>query len=89
MTKDIGFWMGIDELVEKSQIVIDRPKGSRHPKNQNIIYQVDYGYLAGTFSMDGAGIDVWVGTRGDRTADAIICTIDLFRKDSEIKILIG
>ena len=39
--------------------------------------------------MDGAGIDVWLGTKCDRTLDAIICTADLLKKDSEIKLLIG
>jgi len=38
--------------------------------------------------MDGGGIDVWKGTDGD-FVDAIICTVDLIKKDSEIKILIG
>lgn len=89
MTQDAGFWMAIDELVGKSQIIIDRPKGSRHPKFKNITYMVDYGYLQNTASMDGAGIDVWVGTRGDMNADAILCIVDLYKRDSEMKILIG
>lgn len=38
--------------------------------------------------MDGSGIDVWVGS-GEKRIDAIICTIDLLKRDSEIKILIG
>ena len=38
--------------------------------------------------MDGAGIDVWVGT-GEKKVDAIMCTVDLLKRDSEIKILIG
>jgi inorganic pyrophosphatase len=38
--------------------------------------------------MDGDGIDVWVGT-SKRKIDAIICTVDLMKQDSEIKILIG
>ena len=38
--------------------------------------------------MDGAGIDVWLGSAGKR-CDAIICTVDLMKRDSEIKILIG
>lgn len=38
--------------------------------------------------MDGAGIDVWVGS-GEKQVDAIMCTVDLIKKDSEIKILIG
>ena len=83
-----GFWKALDELVKESEIIIDRPKGSVHPKYHDFIYQVDYGYLKNTFSMDGAGIDVWVGS-AEKNIDAIICTVDLMKKDSEIKILIG
>ena len=82
------FWKALDELVNSSEIVIDRPKGSAHPKFPNFIYRVDYGYLKDTTSMDGAGIDVWVGS-GNKKIDAIMCIVDLMKRDSEIKILIG
>ena len=82
------FWKALDELVSNYQIVIDRPKGTAHPKYPDVIYRVDYGYLKDTASMDGAGIDVWVGT-GEKKVDAIMCTVDLLKRDSEIKILIG
>ena len=82
------FWNALDELVNKSEIVIDRPKGSAHPKYPDFIYRVDYGYLRDTSSMDGAGIDVWVGS-GDKKIDAVMCIVDLKKRDSEIKILIG
>lgn len=82
------FWKALDELVNNSEIVIDRPKGSAHPEYPNSIYQVDYGYLKETSSMDGKGIDVWVGSR-EKKIDSIMCTVDLVKKDSEIKILIG
>ncbi len=82
------FWAALDKLVAESNIIIDRPKGSRHPKYHDCIYPVDYGYLENTTSMDGGGIDVWRGTKGD-TLDAIIVTVDSLKKDSEIKILIG
>ena len=82
------FWKALDELVNFSEIVIDRPKGSAHPKFPDFIYRVDYGYLKDTTSMDGAEIDVWVGS-GDKKIDAIMCIVDLMKKDSEIKILIG
>lgn len=39
--------------------------------------------------MDGQGIDVWVGSDPHRKIDAIMCTVDILKKDSEIKILIG
>ncbi len=82
------FWRALDELVENSEIVIDRPKGTAHPRYPDFIYCVDYGYLKNTTSMDGGGIDVWVGT-GEKKIDAIMCIVDLLKKDSEIKILIG
>lgn len=82
------FWQALDELVGHSEIVIDRSKGTAHPKYPDLIYPVDYGYLKNTTSMDGAGIDVWVGT-GEKRIDAIMCIVDLMKKDSEIKILIG
>ena len=82
------FWKALDELVSSSEIVIDRPRGSVHPRFLNFIYKVDYGYLKDTASMDGAGIDVWVGS-GDKKVDAIMCIVDLMKRDSEIKILVG
>lgn len=86
---DADFWKALDELVRQSRIVIDRPKGTAHPKFPDFIYQVDYGYLKNTSSMDGAGIDVWVGTKEEKRIEAIMCIVDLMKKDSEIKILIG
>ena len=83
------FWDAIDELVNSSEIVIDRPKGSVHPRYPDFLYKVDYGYLKNTASMDGGGIDVWIGTDKERKIDAVICIVDLMKRDSEIKILIG
>ena len=83
-----AFWDALDELVKRSEIVIDRPKGSAHPRFPDFIYRVDYGYLKDTSSMDGDGIDVWVGNDG-KQIDAVMCIVDLMKKDSEIKILIG
>ena len=39
------FWTALDKLVEQSEIIIDRPKGSVHPVHPDFIYQVDYGFL--------------------------------------------
>ena len=85
---DEDFWKALDELVNASEIVIDRPKGSAHPRFPDFIYRVDYGYLKNTSPMDGAGLDVWVGS-GDKKIDAVMCIVDLMKRDSEIKILIG
>jgi inorganic pyrophosphatase len=88
MENNIEFWNALDTLVAQSEIIIDRPKGSCHPKYPTFIYEVDYGYLKNTTSMDGSGIDIWRGTDVNQNIDAIMCTVDLKKKDSEIKILI-
>lgn len=83
-----GYWRILDGLAATSTIVIDRPKGTSHPRYPpDSIYPVDYGYLRDTASMGGSGIDVWVGT-GLCGIDAIICVADLVKRDSEIKTLI-
>lgn len=82
------FWSSIEKLTQTSKIVIDRPRGSAHPKYPDFIYPVDYGYLEGTASIDKGGIDIWQGT-GNNGIDGIICIIDNNKKDSEIKILLN
>lgn len=86
---DHTFWTHLDQLVTNSRIVIDRPKGSAHPRYPAMIYPVDYGYLDGTTAADGSGIDIWVGSTDAVHPDAIVCTVDLLKRDAEIKILLG
>lgn len=81
-----NFWEALDEIVINSLVIIDRPKGSAHPKFPEFVYPVDYGYLEGTSSVDGGGIDVWKGT-GTNGFDAILCVVDGIKKDTEIKLL--
>ena len=84
-----GFWPALDRLVAESHVVIDRPSGSRHPRNPEIVYPLDYGYLAGTSGGDGDGVDVWRGSRQAAELDAVVCTVDLKKRDVEIKLLVG
>ena len=83
------FWKYMQKLVDESEIVIDRPKGSRHPKFPETIYIIDYGYLKNTSSADGMDIDVYVGSAGNREVVAVAVTVDFVKRDSEIKILVG
>lgn len=61
----IGFWNALDTLVAESEIRIDRPGGSAHPRYPEFIYPVNYGYLKNTTSMDRGGIDIWLGSVPD------------------------
>jgi inorganic pyrophosphatase len=83
------FWKYLNKLVKEHEIIIDRPKGTRHPKYDDIIYECDYGYINHTKTMDGGGIDIFKGSLNSKNINTIICTIDLLKKDIEIKVLIG
>ena len=85
MEYNTKFWNVLDKLVQQSEIIIDRPKGTPHPSYPDFIYKVDYGYLKDTSSMDGGGIDVWKGTDKDQGIDAIMCTIDLTKRIQKSK----
>ena len=87
--QDGDFWAALDQLIASSRLVIDRPKGSVHPRYPNMIYPIDYGYLVDTTAMDGGGIDVWAGSDPARGLDAVMVTVDLVKRDAEIKLLIG
>jgi inorganic pyrophosphatase len=83
------FWTAIQDLVATSEAVIDRPKGSRHPKVSEAIYPCDYGYLEGTRAADGEGIDIWLGSIRPPTVTGLVCTLDQTKRDAEIKLLLG
>jgi inorganic pyrophosphatase len=84
-----AFWQSLDILVSESRMIIDRPCGTSHPRYPDFLYPLDYGYLQGTLSNDGSGIDIWRGTMPDQRVTAIIVNVDLLKRDSEIKLLIG
>jgi inorganic pyrophosphatase len=83
------FWQALDKLVNAKPVVIDRPAASSHPRYPDLVYPIDYGYLDETQAMDGGGIDIWVGSLGIGSVTGIVTTVDLFKNDAEVKILIG
>jgi inorganic pyrophosphatase len=81
------FWESLDQLVNESEIIIDRPKGTRHPRYPDLVYPVDYGYIKNTKSTDNSEIDIYTGTSDIKCVTGIACIVDLNKRDSEIKVL--
>lgn len=86
---DEDFWSRLASLVADGSVVVDRPKGSAHPRLPGLIYPLDYGYLTGLRSGDGDGVDVWIGSLKRQAITGIICTVDLGKRDTEVKLLLG
>lgn len=88
-THSPDFWQALDTLIATSELVLDRPRGTAHPRYPKFRYPYDYGYLAGTRSGDGDGIDVWIGSLPERSVAGVIYTVDLLKRDAEMKLLLG
>jgi inorganic pyrophosphatase len=96
MNLDTAFWQFMAQLLITNSLIIDRPRGTSHPRYPQTLYPLDYGYLENTTSSDGGGIDVWLGSlkkitdnKDTKTLTGILCTFDTLKRDAEIKLLIG
>lgn len=83
------FWENLDRMIATRQVVIDRPKGSPHPRYPEFIYPYDYGYLEGTQAVDGGGVDIWRGSLAELRASGVVIAVDLVKNDVELKLLLG
>lgn len=82
------FFSTVNQLVASHAMVVDRPKGTRHPRFTDAEYPIDYGYLDGTTGGDGSGIDVFRGSASLRGVAAVAATVNLHKRDGELKILL-
>jgi inorganic pyrophosphatase len=85
----MDFWSRLDSVFESSEMVIDRPGGTSHPRYPEMVYPLDYGYLKGTSGGDGHEVDVWRGSGESQAINAVVCTVDSLKKDVEVKLLVG
>jgi len=81
------FFEGLDQLLASSTVVIDRPAGTVHPRDPAVVYPVDQGYLGGTTSADGHGIDVFVGT-ATGTGIVAAVTVDPGARDTQVRLIL-
>ena len=88
-TSESEFWRAMERLIAESEIVIERPKDSGHPELPEIIYPLDYGCLRGTCASDGEEIDLFLGSDPSRRLTGAFVTVDLEKRDCEIKLLLG
>ncbi|WP_206337316.1 inorganic pyrophosphatase [Streptomyces sp. Z26] len=83
------FFARLDGLVASAELVIDRPRDSRHPRVPEAVYPVDYGYLDGTTGGDGDGVDVFAGDASEAGVVGVFLTADPVKRDVEVKILLN
>ena len=83
---DDDLWISWERIIAEQGVIIDRPKGTAHPRFAEMIYPVDYGYLKNTTGGDGKEIDIFVGST-DSGLVGLLATHDAAKGDREIKLL--
>jgi len=83
------FWQHAERQLGAHELVIDRPAGSTHSRLPHVRCPLDDGYLAGTRAIDGGGVDAWRGSIATNRVTGVIITIEMFRRDAEVKLLVG
>jgi inorganic pyrophosphatase len=81
-------WATWEATWKKSGVIVDRPRGSSHPRYSKMIYPIDYGHIPSTVGGDDEEVDVFVG----RTATGIVGAIftkDALKGNEEMKLLIN
>ena len=86
MAREALDWEACEELIRRNGIVVERPKGSPHPRYPESVYPLDYGYVPNTVGGDGAEVDVFVGGVENGLTGAIE-TRDTQKGDRELKLL--
>ena len=77
-------WAGRRITVE-----IDRPLGTRHPREDDMVYSVNYGFVPGTLAPDGHPLDVYVldGSEPLDRCEATVIAVVRRRDDVEDKLV--
>src|SRR5690349_13315470 len=83
---DDDLWSFWERIIAEQGVIIDRSKGTAHPRFAEMIYPVDYGYLKNTTGGDGNEIDIFVGST-DSGLVGLLATKDSAKEDREIKLL--
>lgn len=79
-------WQEWERCIRRNGYTLDRPYRSIHPLYPEIIYPIDYGFINGTTSTDGAEIDLFVGSVESGLVGMMI-THDHRKGDRECKLI--
>ena len=83
------FWQKLDTLYLYSGYQITRKKGEVHPRFQNLIYPVDYGYINDTKSFGKDGVSLYAGSGNRYEISALVVAADILIKELDVKVLVG
>jgi inorganic pyrophosphatase len=77
-------------LGKSVRVLVDRPMGSVHPRDPDIYYPVNYGYVPCTISGDGSPIDAYLlgSTEPVLQADGVVIAVVIRDDDNEDKLVV-
>src|SRR5256885_15333734 len=78
-------------LGKRVSLVIDRPLGSRHPREPDMVYAVNYGCIPSTVSGDGHPVDAYLlGVKEPvEQAEGVVIALVIRADDVEDKLVVA
>lgn len=67
------------------EIEIDRPIGTVHPKHDDIIYPINYGYIPGVLGGDGEELDVYVLGESEPVNKCLVRIIGIVHRRNDVE----
>ena len=67
------------------EVFIDRPLGSRHPREPDLVYELNYGYVPGTLAPDGQPLDVYVVGVDEPMERCVATVIAIVRRRDDVE----
>ena len=85
MTKEQACQEAKQEIGKTYHVQIDRPIGSIHPKHPDIIYPINYGYIAGLLGGDDEEQDVYILDATAHLSEALVTIIAVIYRADDVE----
>ena len=79
---DFGDVVMIGKIVK---VVVDRPLGSYHPKHEDILYPINYGYIEGIIAPDGEEQDAYILGVNEPVKEFVGKIIAIIHRDDDVE----
>lgn len=85
VTYDQAKQEALHEIGQTYHITIDRPIGSIHPKHPDIVYPINYGYIADLMGGDDEEQDVYVLDATEPLYEALVTIIAVIYRADDVE----
>lgn len=85
MTYEQALQEAKQEIGKTYHVTIDRPIGSVHPKHPDIVYPINYGYIADLMGGDNEEQDVYILDATEHLTETLVTIIAVIHRTDDVE----